>query len=170
MFLWLAHRGVGDSVGLGREQAPALRHPRGSWRHVTDRPQGVRTPSYLQGFVVHVFSLHISLGRHQPGFDQIFIKTVPESSNRDMVCQGRKDRDVIFARPPEGLTGHCLSPSLSLRRERALNPHPPSPPGKRGRGKAQPETRGNQGSLSTIVLPRNAGAHPAAINHVSLAG
>lgn len=50
--------------------------------------------SYLQGFIVHIFSLQIRLGRHQPGFDQIFIKTITESSNRDVVCAGEEDKNV----------------------------------------------------------------------------
>lgn len=45
--------------------------------------------SYLQCFVVHIFSLRVCFGGHQPGLNQIFIKTVPKSSNRDMVCRKR---------------------------------------------------------------------------------
>lgn len=84
MFFQPARRGG----GLGKEGP-------GTQGSVPELVVNDQLKSYLQGFVVHIFSLHICLGRHQPGFDQIFIKTVPEASNRDVVCEEREDRSII---------------------------------------------------------------------------
>ncbi len=41
---------------------------------------------YLQGIVVKLLSLLVSFVWHEPGLQQVLVETVPQASNRDVIC------------------------------------------------------------------------------------